>query len=59
MFAHEPDAVREVLLACQLICIPCAFHVLNLFVYTVTWPSAGHPSYSPYPLSSGCAFSEA
>jgi hypothetical protein len=36
MFAHEPDAVGEVLLACQLLCIPCAFHVLNIFVYTVT-----------------------
>jgi hypothetical protein len=38
MFAHEPDAVREVLLACQLICIPCAVHMLNIYVYTVTWP---------------------
>lgn len=59
MFAHEPDAVREVLLACQLICIPCAFHMLNIFVSPVTGPSAGHPSDSPFSLSSGCAFSEA
>lgn len=59
MFAHEPDAVREVLYACQLLYVSPVLFMLNTYMSSVTWPSAGHPSDSPSPLSSGCAFSEA
>ena len=57
MFAHEPDAVREVLLACPLCLYVCpVLHVLLNIVFPMAQPLAGHSSVAPFPLSSGCAF---
>jgi hypothetical protein len=35
LYAHEPDALREVLLACHLLVNPCGLHT-SPFVYPVT-----------------------